>query len=741
LKRPGRQRVRPTARAIAALLLAMLPGAATPLDWSALIVPGYQYSNTRSSGSVNTSSETNAVTQLYRLTIGQEFLPSLRLALVGSLNWDLGWTKSNGVQSETDRKRWNVNALLNFGTSPLSGQLYYQFNQALGETTVGGLSVADLTLNRELFGFNGTWSAAELPRVNLLLSQSHSYDSAYQLTDSVVRTLALTAEYAPVQPLSLRYSLNYAWGENRLIGATGDQLGQTILAAYGQSFGEGFALVGASYTGTLLLASANGAAGSRIPLQQFPRGGLSLVEPVTATPSFVTLQPNPAIIDGNTAVGAGLDIGFGASLQADTRYRDAGAAFTDNLTEVQLVYLWVDKRLPTEVAAAFTWTAYRSDDNQNWTQVPLDGPVVFARLDNRFEIPVALARAPYFKVITRPLAAGVTQDPLYSSILVTEIQLFRLVTSTGATTSITNYSGTASASARLLLLPSVNLTYQVAGVVFHTTNPASFNWSLTNTVSAYRQLGPIFSVRGQVEQSLGKARYQNGEVLQDNLRFTAGVDALFLPTLSSSLTYQGQLGFIASAVNQTYQSLSFTTLAEFYKGISFNVNLGYTIGTNGENSAPFRNSNAAASLSIVPNPVLTLTGTLGYSGFSRTNPAGLREVVDTGQVSGSVIVSPAPALYGAATVTWYPWIAGQTTVTNLNANFSPFQGGALLLTISYNQTFDPANGTRSLLWGPSLRWTIRPSTFLTANYAQARNSYSTYQTVSNFASLVLTIIL
>ena len=719
----------------------MLPGAAAPLDWSAQIIPGYQYSNSRTSGSVNTSSEANAVTQVYRLQIGQAFLPSLRLDLGGFLNWDLGWAKGGGVSIDTDRKLWNADARLSFGTNPLTGQLYYQFNQRLGETTAGGLSFAQPTLNRELLGFSGTWSAAELPRLNLLLFQNHTYDTAHEVTDQLVRTVTLTAEYAPVAPLSLRYGLNYSRGENRLNGATGDLLGQTIFAGYGQSFGEGFALVGASYTGTLLLASTYGAAGSRIPLQQFPRGGLSLVEPVTVTPSFVTLQPNPAIVDGNTAVGAGLDIGFGASLLGDTRYREAGAAFTDALTEVQLIYLWVDRRLPPEVAAAFSWTAYRSDDNQNWTQVPLAGPVVFAPFDNRFEIPVASARAPYFKVVTRPLAAGVTQDPLFSSILVTEIQLFRLVTSTGATTSITTYSGTAAASARLLLLPSVNLTYQFAGLVFHRTNPANANWNLSNTFSAYRQLGPIFSLRGQIEHTLGKTLYQSEEVLQNNLRFSAGVDALFLPTLSSSLTYQAQLGFIASAVNQSYQSLSFTTLAEFYKGINFNVNLGYTTGTGGDNSAPFTNSNATASLSIVPNPVLTLTGTFGYSGFSRTNPAGLREVTDTGQVSGSVIVSPIPALYGAATVTWYPWIAGQTTVTNLNANFSPFQGGALLLTISYNQTFDPANDTRSLFWGPSLRWTIRRSTFLTASYSQARNSYSTYQTVSNFVSVILTITL
>jgi hypothetical protein len=230
-------------------------------------------------------------------------------------------------------------------------------------------------------------------------------------------------------------------------------------------------------------------------------------------------------------------------------------------------------------------------------------------------------------------------------------------------------------------------------------------------------------------------------VLQNNLRFTAGVDALFLPTLSSSLTYQAQLGFIASAVNQSYQNLSLTTLAEFYKGISFNMNLAYTTGSSGEDSAPFRSSSATGSLSIVPNPVLTLTGTVGYSGLNRTNPAGIREVVDAGQVTGSVIVSPFPALYGAATVTWYPWFPEPVTVTNLNANFSPFQGGALLLTISYNQTFDPANSTQSLLWGPSLRWTIRPATFLTASYSQSRNSYPTFQTVSNFVSAVLTITL
>jgi hypothetical protein len=88
------------------------------------------------------------------------------------------------------------------------------------------------------------------------------------------------------------------------------------------------------------------------------------------------------------------------------------------------VYLWVDRSLPADVAGAFSWAAYCSDDNLAWTPVALAGPVTFGAFDNRFVLSIERTQARFLKVVTRPLAAGTTTDPRFADVLVTEIQFY-----------------------------------------------------------------------------------------------------------------------------------------------------------------------------------------------------------------------------------------------------------------------------------------------------------------------------
>jgi hypothetical protein len=88
---------------------------------------------------------------------------------------------------------------------------------------------------------------------------------------------------------------------------------------------------------------------------------------------------------------------------------------------VTRIDVYVDDALPAQVAAAFTWAAYRSDDNQVWTLVP-SGGVGFEPFANRFEIPIAGTQGRYLKVVTRPLLPEATTDPPFESVLVTETQ-------------------------------------------------------------------------------------------------------------------------------------------------------------------------------------------------------------------------------------------------------------------------------------------------------------------------------
>jgi hypothetical protein len=158
--------------------------------------------------------------------------------------------------------------------------------------------------------------------------------------------------------------------------------------------------------------------------QRLPAAGLAAVETFSDSPGQITLAPNPALIDGNTAVTAVVDLGYTPSLQGDSRLRDLGVQLADAVTAVDALRVWVDRPLPPAVSAAYLWSAYRSDDNMTWTAVALSAPVTFGAFDSRFEIPIARTAARYLKVVTSPLAAGITADPAFADLFVTELEAF-----------------------------------------------------------------------------------------------------------------------------------------------------------------------------------------------------------------------------------------------------------------------------------------------------------------------------
>ena len=124
-------------------------------------------------------------------------------------------------------------------------------------------------------------------------------------------------------------------------------------------------------------------AGGTVSIQLFPLAGLS-INNNTVTP--LTLNANPALIDGNLALSAGINLGL-PPLGGDTTARNMGLDFFLP-TEVNQLLLWVDRDLSTAPAIVTFFTAniqvFSSSDNLNWTPVPLAlPPITFGPFQNR----------------------------------------------------------------------------------------------------------------------------------------------------------------------------------------------------------------------------------------------------------------------------------------------------------------------------------------------------------------------
>ncbi len=183
----------------------------------------------------------------------------------------------------------------------------------------------------------------------------------------------------------------------------------------------------------LLLAGCGSGAGNdgADAAERLPAAGLSKIEAAPDVPSHDTLAENPALVDRAMLLSAGLDLGYSRAASGDVAFRDVGAAFAAqadlSFPAVDTVRVSVDRALDPAVSAAFAWTAWRSDDNVDWTPVALAGPVAFrASPQFQFEIPIARTQARYVKVVAQPLPPGITTDPRYAVVFVTELQLYLL---------------------------------------------------------------------------------------------------------------------------------------------------------------------------------------------------------------------------------------------------------------------------------------------------------------------------
>lgn len=667
-------RLLPAIRAGAALLLLLLawsPGGSRADSLSFRFEPNYVVADTTTlAGGNETTRRASTLMQIYTLSLDKGLFPLLRFGATGSYRWTLSSARSSDAPpAESEGRRWNLDARLAAGDPVLGGVLFYNQGQRSDRTMADGLITTSPTFQNDVIGFTGLWRPDRLPEVQLLLTHERQRDEDRQLSDMTTDNARLLLTYRPEPRLELWGRLAYHDSADRVSGQETRAFGEDLRAAYSDEWLDRRLSLYANYLLTAAQSdtTVSGSGGS-ILVQRFPLLGLSTVEapPPTETPARVTLRPNGLLLDGDTAAGAGVDIGFGTG-PADTAWRDLGAQFADTVTPVNLLYVWVDKPLPAGVAGAFTWDAFRSDDNLNWTPVPLAGPVTFGLFQNRFEIPIAETQAKYLKVVTRPLAVGVTIDDQYRSIRVTELQCYQTLPA-GAGRSLSTIAGQASLTSRFHILRS-KLIYDLSASLSH-SNSRSPVWNVTNALRFDQRLGRILGLAALLERADGNLA-TGGHVA--GTRWTATLTADPLATLGASVTYTGD--FVQTGSGDTWSNaLSLLARATPYRGVDVFGIAGHSIATDGAGRT-VTSDTATASVAVVPNPKLSMSGSYVFSYAFKSGGGRPDESTTTWRVDGTASFTPVPALSASGGVSYAETDRVGQTLVNLAANFSPFPAG------------------------------------------------------------------
>lgn len=727
---------RPLARLVAAAITVASTGVrpARAEGLAARIEPGYLSSTTRAEADgTTTETESSIVTQKYGLTLDRSLWPLLRLSAGGLLDWSLGSTSTPERTSDVDTKRWNGYARLDAGGPLLRGGGGYDRREdwSLVETSAG---TDTSRLIRELISAYALLKPAALPEIDLRLSRSHNHDADRAIADQYLDELALAMRYEPTAPLELRYSLRVANPRDELRGTdtlSTSHFGRVTLQG---SQLEGRLAMFASYELSRSESTTRvTGVGGTVSTQQFPVRGLSALEIFPAVPERITLGQNPALVDGNVTATAGLDIGYGVNPAGNAPAREMGVQFADSITPVSEIHVWVDRRLPQDVAGAYAWSAWQSDDNQEWQRIDPVGAVRFDLFESRFEIPIPATRARYLKVVVAPLSPGTTTDPQLASVLVTEVQTFLVEPAESKRGTTTSTRGAFNGSARYLFRRVRGLSYDLSSFVRHGDELDQIVWSVTNGLAYTRRLGRSTTLNARLDRT----DFDETRGHESSSGYAVGLAVAPLPTLSASVAVNGALQETTEGTDWRNAVVASAT-AELYRGVAVNGNGSFSYGRSA-GGRTLRSADGRASVSLVPHRAFSLSGTLAAT-ETRTSGAGLPPLTDSlGRLEGSASFTPVPAVLLTGSHTRYLWgRLAPESVSSFGASLSPFSGGALLLRFTFQETIDTAQELRTRGFGPALRWNIRPRWFFDARYTRTDTHTPALDTQSDvfFANLL-----
>ena len=673
-------------------------GAARGDGVSGLIEEDYSHSRTWFSNGTGPLSDADQLVQRYRLALDRSFFPNLRLDAGGTLEQFLARSSSGGLSSDLSSRTQSFFANLGLSGPILGGAVgYSRREQSAGTATVPfGFVSEDVNLYL-------TWRPTDLPTFSLRLSRPSLWDRQRQVQDLSTNQALFSMVWAPDRHLDLRYAFDFQNPVDRLHKTDTSAITQSARLGYDDRFFEDRSAVGIGLNAVhqqteVTQSSAGGTTATLLS----PIAGYSLVEVPPAAPTQDTLQPNPALVNGDTLTPAGINLGPSASIAGDVAFRDLGVQFADAVTRTNTLWVWVDRQLPQAVAAGLTWTAYRSDDNLSWIQVPLTGQPVFNVFQPRFEISIQEQTGRYLKVVARPLPAGATLDPAFRDVLVTEVQVL-LVTAAPMPHGWQSSTGaTFNATLRTQLLPS-RLAHDVSLFVTTGTRPgaaAQNTWVLVNGLSLIQKLLPILLLNARVaRQDSDQSRGHEGQ-----WTWGGSLAATPLRTLTSSLVYSGKVDQTLRGDTTTH-SISLFGQATPYRGIGLltNAGLGFAQLPTGQLS---KLDTLAVSTTLQPHPELTLAGNFAHSA-SETTGAGLpRTASRTNQVDGTLTFTPFRSLFLSAGVSHAVASPRPVTLATGTVSFSPFQGGDLQLGLTHSQTLG-ADGAVTRIFSPSLRWNLR----------------------------------
>jgi hypothetical protein len=720
----------------AALGLAAAAPRARADGLSLSLEPGYTMTSQEIRDQQGTTSrqEYGSFGQTYHLAFDRQ-LGSALSAGVGAQLKDSATLRGSGEGGNTESTERNASARLSLSLPTLTGGLSYDLAD---RRSTGALQL----ISDEVAGFLA-WRPYQIPDLSLRLTRSHHYDELRETQDLTTTGATLSARYHD-GPLEAKYLLGWSQPSDAITGTESRSLDQVLQVTGSEQLFEDRTVLHGSLTLRNQVTTTLTPGQGSIAQQQSPVGGLSLIESFPVLPSNGTLVLNPALIDGSVVASAALDIGYGPSVAGDRAVRDAGVQFADLLTPVNQLRVWVDKRLPPELSASYGWAAWQSDDNRTWQAVPITGVVTFDPFQTMFLVPIRETRGRYLKVTTQPLPAGLSTDPAFASVQVTELQAF-LVTPAAALAREQASSGAlVNLTATTQLWRRIHLAWDFAASLERRFSPDASLWSVLNGLVGSQELLTGLQLSERLARQDGD--FGIGHLGQTD--WSAGLLWRPVPAFTGSLVYTGQLvdarpvldlvlGRYVVRPGGNTNTLGSLLRADLYEGISaqLNASVGLVHQPDGRTD---RSGTFNASTTLAPNPWISFSAAW-LSNFGAVTSLDATTVLSSAsRLDLGATFRPTPAISATGSVSRRMDGTGPATSGSAQVSYAPLRGD-LQASLAYSDTFDTASQVTASLFSPSLRWNVRPGVQLTASYTLLDTNAPSSETRTRTLAVILNI--
>ena len=671
------------------------------------------------SGTVTRTKSTN-VYPMITLNMNTLLYPSLRLNTGGVFEVNSLTTRGSQstIRSTTTRNR---PFFLLRSTNPVLSPGIGYFRREAVDRTSGSTGVK--LVNDEYSAYLG-WKPEGGPRSDLQFVNTHTFDGERATQDVRKNFGSLVSGYL-YKSLGLYYRGSYLDTDNHIERLRTRQLSQGVRADYGQSFLRKRLVWNAAYNlnHQIIKTRASGTAGE-VSIPVTPFAGLAAL---SDTPTTVALSPNGPLIDGNLTASAGVNLGLPAS-PANAQLRNLGLDLLTP-TEVNRLFVWVDRELPVEITSTFSWEIYSSRDNITWTRESIATMAPFGAFENRFEVDFASVTARYIKVVTAPLSAVAPNATQFPDILVTELQAYvrRPAAEIGSRVTQSRYLFNTDVRMRLIDAPA--LYYESIYLANGTNGLGVTTDTWSNGFSMNHSFARVFSTYARLAREQGRQVQGDRAAVISNATLTVEP----IPTFRTSILYSGQNERVAGMPARRH-GVYVQNAARPYRGIDLLFGVGWT-ATRQYTGEVSRDRLANVSATIVPREHVSLT--LNYEARAThrpTAPIGSPRIGEH-RTYAAVAVDPIPSLHlvlGSEVIA----IAGQKTRTTLNTNVSwaAFPNGALQFIFAYNEALRALEFGKDRSSVAAIRWNVSRKSFIDVSYQRTRNATAFLRTETRMLS-------